>query len=220
VLALLICSLVLNGLLLGLAAWSVRRVGLRSLLGRLPGRFAARPDFAAQARARFVPPSSGAVVLLGDSQLEHAPLPDLLGLPVRNRALSGARTTDLATWLAGVLAERPAHVVLMIGSNDVMAGRPVLESAAAVRDVLRRIAGEVGCPVTVVSVPPLPGRDAAVQRLNAALAEVAGEFGHRFVDVATPLAGTSWTDDGLHLNVAAYHRITSLVRREIPSQPH
>lgn len=212
----LIGSLVLNVLLLGGAAWALRRAGGRAVLGRLlPARFAPRPDFAGQARARFVPPSSGAVILLGDSQLERAPLLDLLDLPVRNRAISGARTSDLAEWLDGVLAEQPAQLVLMIGSNDVWQGRPLAESAAALREVFARVAAGAGCPVIVVSVPPLLGRDGAVRRFNEMLAGLAAEFGHRFVDIVTPLAGTQWTDDGLHLNLAAYREVTPLVREKV-----
>lgn len=208
----LIGSLALNLAALAYAVRKVRRIGPRFVLDRLLRRPAARPDFGGMARRKFVRPSSGAVILLGDSQLEWSPLTDLLDLPVRNRALSGARTSDLAAWLDLVLAERPRRIVLMIGSNDAWFGRPPAESEAALRDVLTRVRDEVGCPVTVVSVPPLAGRAREVAAVNRVLAELAEQFGHRFVDVTATLAGLPWTDDGLHLNGRAYDAVLPLVR--------
>lgn len=208
----LIASLALNVAGLAYAVRKVRRIGPRFVLDRLLRRPAARPDFAGMAGSKFVRPSAGAVILLGDSQLEWAPLTDLL---VRNRALSGARTSDLAAWLDLVLAERPARIVLMIGSNDAWFGRPPAESEAALRDVLTRVRDEVGCAVTMLSVPPLVGRAREVAAINRVLATLAEEFGHRLVDVTGTLAAMSWTDDGLHLNGAAYDAVLPLVRGAI-----
>jgi lysophospholipase L1-like esterase len=208
----LIASLALNLAALAYAVRKVRRIGPRYVVDRLLRRPAARPDFGGLARSKFVRPSSGAVVLLGDSQLEWAPVTDLLDLSVRNRALSGARTSDLAAWLDLVLAERPAHVVLMIGSNDAWFGRPPAESEAALRRVLARVRDEVGCPVTVVSVPPLVGRAREVAAVNRVLSTLAAEFDHRFVDITSTLAALPWTEDGLHLNGRAYEVVAPLVR--------
>jgi len=208
----LIASLALNLTALAYAMRKVRRIGPRFVLDRLLRRPAARPDFAGMARSKFVRPSSGAVILLGDSQLEWAPVTDLLDLPVRNRAISGARTSDLAAWLELVLAERPAGIVLMIGSNDAWFGRPIDETETALRGVLTRVRDEVGCPVTIVSVPPLVGRLREVAAVNRVLASLAGEFGHRLVDITATLAALPWTDDGLHLNGRAYDAVRPLVR--------
>lgn len=207
----LIASLALNAAALAYAARKVLRMGPRFFLDRLLRRPVERPDFGAIARSKFVRPSDGAVILLGDSQLEWAPITDLLDLPVRNRALSGARTSDLAAWLDQVLAERPSRVVLVIGSNDAWFGRPLAESETALRAVLERVRDEVGCPVTMVSVPPLVGRTRAVSAINRLLAGLADEFGHRFVDINPTLAQLPWSDDGLHLNGRAYEAIRPLV---------
>lgn len=206
-LAALIGSLVLNGLLLALAAVKVRSVGVAHVVDRLRRRPPARPDFGELARGRFVDASDGAVIFLGDSQAAQAPVLDMLGLPVRNRAIGGARTSDLLAWIDQVVAERPGHVVLMIGSNDVWFDRPLAESAAALREVL----GRLTCGVTVVSVPPIVGREGAAARLNAAFASVVAECGQRFVDVTETLSALAWTDDTLHLNPAAYRAIAPLL---------
>jgi lysophospholipase L1-like esterase len=51
-----------------------------------------------------------------------------------------------------------------------------------------------------------------VGRLNAALATLAAENGCEWVDLVPVLAPISWTDDGIHLNTAAYRVVAPLLQ--------
>lgn len=208
--ALRVGSVVLNVVLLAVVALKVRVAGVKQVLERLGLREPARRDFAALARARFPAVPTHATCFVGDSQVELAPLLDMLELPYRNRGLSGARIADVASWLDGVLAEAPRHLVLMVGSNDVYFGVPLDQSLAAAAGLFAQLAG-AGCPVTVLSVPPLVGREAAAARLNDGLAALAGEHGLAWIDLTPALAGLAWSDDTLHLNAAAYRAISPLI---------
>jgi lysophospholipase L1-like esterase len=199
-------SVALNALL-GLAF--ARRLRRRALIRA--GRIGApERDFAALADEAFVPVEPGCVALVGDSQVALAPWLELF-TRYRNRGLPGAKIADVAAWIDGVLADDPAHLVLMIGSNDVYFGVPRAESLAAARDLLDRIAARRSCPVTVVSVPPLAIDRHAARTLNEALAKLVTERGFRWLDIVPTLSAMDWTGDGLHLNAAAYRAVAPVL---------
>ena len=182
----------------------------RRLLIRAGQLGAAEQDFAAAAREAFAPSEPGAVALVGDSQVALASWLELL-TPYRNRGLPGAKIADVVAWIDGVLAERPARLVLFVGSNDVYFGAPPAESLAAARSLFDRIALHADCPVAVVSVPPLPGDKRAARSLNAGLAKLAADHGFGWIDIGPTLAALDWTDDGIHLNAAAYRAVAPLI---------
>jgi lysophospholipase L1-like esterase len=199
-------SLALNALLgLALARRLRRRVLIKAGQIKAPDH-----DFAAVARETFAPAEAGSVVLIGDSHVAIGPWLELL-TPYRNRGLSGAKIADVRAWIDEVLAADPAHLVLMIGSNDVYFGVPRGESVAAARLLFAHIAEHAKCPVSIVSVPPLPADLRAVRALNAALAELAAEHGFQWVDIVAPLAKLAWTVDGLHLTPTAYQAIGPVI---------
>jgi lysophospholipase L1-like esterase len=163
-------------------------------------------DFAAAAQATFPPLDADCVVFVGDSQVARAPLLDML-TRYRNRGIARATISNVSAWIDGVLAGEPGHVVLMVGGNDVFFGVPLTESMASANRLLDTIGERQGCGVTMVSVPPLPGREEAVAEINAALAALATERGHGWVDLVPILSVMHWTDDGIHLNAAAYRAV-------------
>lgn len=194
-------SVALNGLL-GLAL--ARRLRRRALVMR--GQLAPpENDFAAAAQ-RFTPVERGVVALVGDSHVEHGPWLDVL-TRFRNRGISGAKIADVGAWIDDVLAGDPAQLVLMIGSNDVYFCEPFRSSVQAARDLFAHVAATARCPVTVVSIPPLPADKRAVNRLNKALAELAARHGFRWLDIGPTLAAMDWTVDGLHLTPDAYQAL-------------
>ena len=203
---LLRASVAVNAVLgLALARGLRRRVLIRA--GKLR---AAEHDFAAVAKQAFAPSEPGCVALVGDSQVALAPWLETL-TSYRNRGLSGAKIADVEAWIDGVLADTPAHLVLFVGSNDVYFGVPRAESLAAAGRLFDRIAQGAQCPVSVVSVPPLPGDKRAARALNTGLAELAAEHGFAWVDIGPTLAAMEWTEDGIHLNPAAYRAVAPLL---------
>jgi lysophospholipase L1-like esterase len=198
-------SLGLNALLgLALARRLRRRAMIRARLIQAPEH-----DFAALARQTFGSSEPGAVMLVGDSQVAAAPWLELL-TPYRNRGLSGAKIVDVAAWIDDVLADRPAQLVLFIGSNDVYFDVPRAESLAAARSLFARLA-RARCRVAVVSVPPLPADKRAVRSLNSGLAKLAADHGFNWIDICPTLAALDWTEDGIHLNPAAYRAVAPLI---------
>jgi lysophospholipase L1-like esterase len=167
-------------------------------------------DFATAAEQAFGPSEPGRVMLVGDSQVTLAPWLEML-TRYRNRGLSGAKIADVAAWIDDVLEDEPAQLVLFVGSNDVYFGVPRAQSLAAAGRLFDRIRERVSCPVAVVSVPPLPADKRAVQSLNSALAKLAAEHGFRWVDISPALSAMDWTDDGIHLNAAAYRTVGPLL---------
>jgi lysophospholipase L1-like esterase len=212
----LVASMGANVVLLGVVALKVRLVGLRVIAQKLAGRPAELPDFAGIARTRFLPGAEGLVTFLGDSQVEYAPLLEMLDLPYRNRGLGHARIANVLDWLDPVLAEHPRHLVVMIGSNDVYFGVPLADSLAAGRRLLDRIAEHTGCAATFLSVPPVSGHEATAAQLNAALSELVTERGYAWLDITPTLSAMAWTDDTLHLNAAAYRAIAPALRAALP----
>ena len=203
---LLRASVAVNGLL-GLAL--ARRLRRRALI-RAGVINAPEHDFAAAAKQAFGPSEPGRVMLVGDSQVALAPWLEML-TRYRNRGLSGAKIADVAAWIDDVLTDEPAHLVLFVGSNDVYFGVPREQSLTDARRLFARIGQRAHCPVTVVSVPPLPADKHAVQSLNSALAKLAAEHGFRWVDIGPALSAMDWTDDGIHLNAAGYRAVVPLL---------
>ena len=198
-------SVALNALL-GLAL--ARRLRRRVLIMR--GRIAPpENDFAAAGR-RFPPLEPGSIVLVGDSHVEHGPWLDVL-TQFRNRGISGAKIADVSEWIDEVLAADPAQVMLVIGSNDVYFCESPKVSVEAATRLFERVSARAKCPVSVVSIPPLPADKRAVDALNGTLAGLCAEHGFRWVDIGPTLASMDWTIDGLHLSPEAYRAIAPIL---------
>jgi lysophospholipase L1-like esterase len=198
-------SLALNGLL-GLAL--ARRLRRRAMIAS--GRIARPDNDFATAGQRFAPCEPGSIALVGDSHVEHGPWLEIL-TDYRNRGISGATIADVSGWIDETLAGDPAQLVLIIGSNDVYFCQPQRQSAEAARTLFARIAATAKCPVTVVSVPPLPADRRAVNALNKTLAQLCAQHHFQWLDVGPTLAAMDWTVDGLHLTPAAYRAVAPLL---------
>ena len=211
---LLRASIALNALL-GLAL--ARRLRRRVLI--LRGRIAPPENDFAAAGGRFASLEPGSVVLVGDSHVEHGPWLDVL-TPFRNRGISGAKIADVSAWIDDVLASDPARLVLVIGSNDVYFCESPKTSVAAAKQLFEHLAANAHCPVTFVSVPPLPADRRAVNALNKTLAGLCAQHGFEWVDIGPTLAAMDWTVDGLHLTPDAYRAVAPLLSAAVsPRHP-
>jgi lysophospholipase L1-like esterase len=156
---------------------------------------------------------------------------------VANPAVNGYTTADLIEHeLSGLEAWRPELVTLLIGVNDVVQGVAEDAYAANVELILDRLAAEVGADrVVAVAVPDYTvtprgadygdpdQRRAAIERVNAVMAEACEERGVAFVrdpwEISRRAAHDSSlvADDGLHPSGAQYRlwvdAIEPVVRR-------
>lgn len=166
-------------------------------------------DFAAAGR-QFAQLEPGSVVLVGDSHVEHGPWLEVL-TPYRNRGISGAKIADVSAWIDDVLAADPAQLMLVIGSNDVYFCESPTKSGEAAKRLFEHIAARTTCPVSVVSIPPLPADKRAVNALNKTLAGLCAQHGFQWVEIGPTLAAMDWTVDGLHLTPEAYRAVGPLL---------
>lgn len=137
------------------------------------------------------------LVLLGDSLTDHGRWSELLTLTVANRGITGD-TVAMTADRAGDLPAGP--IFLMVGINDLLAGRNV---AQVVADYARLLDILNGRRVTIQSVVgpdglPLP-------KLNDALLMLAVERGARFLDLRPELGHPlKYSYDGIHLTAEGY----------------
>ena len=179
---LLAASLALNVLVLGALAWFA--------LG--PGRMSVMRAFLEGHQARRVsafeafPLAPDDVVFLGDSITEGGPWEELFpGVRTRNRGIGGDTTEGVLRRLEQVTRAQPTKVFLLIGTNDLYAGRSEDEIVANIEDILEQLKQE--SPDTEVYLQSVLPRAASyrarVEALNTRLSEVAGERGAAWVDL-------------------------------------
>jgi len=179
---LLIVSLVLNALVVAALAW----------FGIGPGRTALMRGFLEKHQSRLVssfeafPLVPDDIVFLGDSITEGGPWEELFpDLRVRNRGIGGDTSDGVLERLEQITRATPAKVFLLIGTNDLYRGDSDDEIVANITEILDRLKQETpDTEVYLQSVlPRAPSYRAAVEALNARLAEVALERGSAWVDL-------------------------------------
>lgn len=178
-----------------------------------------------------LPLPPGAIVLVGDSLTERAEWRELLGRgDVYNRGISGDTAAGVRARLAPLVKASPRALTLMIGINDLEAGRAV----EAVRADVDAIVAEVqrASPTTkIVVVSVLPMRDVGrglgvaadqVAALNGALEGVCTARGAEFLDLRPTLTdgqgalAADATLDGVHLTGDGYARWAAALAPRLP----
>jgi lysophospholipase L1-like esterase len=166
------------------------------------------------AHARQVPDP---VMILGDSVVDMADLPQLCGQTVLNAGISGARTDAVERLSREVLAIRhPRLVIVAVGLNDAHrdAGTSDDEFIAQYRAIVAR-ARMAGAEVRVATIPPIGpdgmGRASEFDRQRiSALNALIRTVGVPVLDVNDALANddgvepAAFTDDGVHPNARGY----------------
>lgn len=211
-LALFVALLAANAGYLALRMWHANE-GMHRFSG---DRQAARTEL-----FRRLPPDSGAIILLGDSHLEHFPLGEVFpGLPVVNRGVSASTLRDVADRVRISCGPAPALIVVHAGINDLFKHRPVERfeaDLAALLDTLRTV--HPRAPVLLDELLPTAdrGMDGEVRRCNAVIHRLAGRYGVAVLPLyaAFEQRGTidpTLTYDGVHLNAEGYDRWAALLR--------
>jgi len=167
---------------------------------------------------RAYPSQSIKVVMLGDSLTELCDWNELLAArEVANRGISTDTTIGVLNRMDEVIALKPRICFLMIGINDIQAGKDVDEIAGNIRVVSARLLSN-GVQVVVQSCLPVTGRFQAsaainekVWALNALLRRICQEEGYDYLDVASVLSGEgilldNVALDGLHLKGEGYRQ--------------
>lgn len=180
-----------------------------------------RPDYPRLARERFggLPRSANDVVFLGDSQVQNAPLADLVS-QARQRGIGGQTVADLRAWVDQVLASPPRRLVLLAGTNNAIERQSADAFARDYADLLDHIAERAPrTDVVVLTIPPGTGEwGQRVPAMNRALRDLAARRDVQVVDLFAPLADDAGrlrrdlTYDGTHLNDEGYARVASAFR--------
>lgn len=177
---------------------------------------------------------TGQVVFIGDSITAKYKLGSHYRkseLEYYNRGISGDTTDWLITRLDVSLFDiRPSKIVLMIGTNDINAGKTPDEIAANYRTILTLISGELpSAKVITVSIIPqnekysMEAREnnARIQSTNARVETLAKEFGYEYVDLYSHMVDRSgllrrgYSCDGLHLSRRGYRVWTRVMKDRI-----
>lgn len=173
---------------------------------------------------RAFPADSGAIVFLGDSHIEGAPLPGLFpGLPVVGMGISGGTTEDVAGLTPEALGPSPAAVVVAVGINDFFnrtAPEKQLEAMSRLLGAVRR--HHPSARLVVFGL--MPTEDArltpAIVALNKAIARLTSARGALFIDPLPQFLKNDRLDpvltcDGLHLNHIGYLRWRDLIKASL-----
>ena len=159
------------------------------------------------------PSSPEDIVFVGDAITSegkwHELFPDL---PVKNRAIEGDTSADVALRIGQIAAAKPAKIFLMIGGGDAEAEKTPAETRASMDAILTRL--EKDAPDTEVYVESILPRSVeawpVIAERNTAIREVAEAHGATFIDL-TPVFGAEndaireeFSNDNTHLLAAGY----------------
>jgi lysophospholipase L1-like esterase len=172
------------------------------------------------------------IVLVGDSMIERGEWRELLRRnDVYNRGIGGDTTIGVRRRLAQVIEAEPSVVVLMIGINDLEAGRLASDVATDIDGIVVELSKQLpSAKLVLLSVLPMRdvgrGIGVSIERvgdLDERLAALAKERGITFVDLrdglVDPASGQlaeAVTLDGVHLNGAGYLIWASALTAHLP----
>ena len=210
----------------------LRRILMKFDLAKMPSTRQAF-QIKDEERFRLLPDTPAEVVFAGDSLIADGPWGEIYS-DIHNRGIGGDRTDNLLGRLDEIVASHPKKVFLLIGSNDISAGVPVVQILRNYRAILAKI--QADSPETKVFVSALLPvnlncshspvySNKEVQAVNEPLRSLVGEFPSvQFLDFREQLTDPNgdlkaeYTTDGYHLNLKAYLALRQKVR-SILDQP-
>lgn len=217
---LLIFSICFNLLLAGAFLFLVQRMGgwqyaFYRLRHDESGLYANRKSLFQQ-----FPDKPGAIVMLGDSQIEQCEWGELLNdsLPVLNRGISGDHVDGVWNRLDDVLRNRPSKVFVCVGINDLLFKKPPESIEARYREIVGKIRAQTpDAQLVLISVLPLNNdikkfglQNADIQAFNQRIAKIARDYALPYLDLSNQLSDangnlrSACTTDGIHLNGQGY----------------
>jgi lysophospholipase L1-like esterase len=199
-------------LVLGLLVLLIWRVRERASSGRVAWQ---RPSRVSQLER--LPLDGASTVMLGASLVEHGEWSEWLpARAVRNRGVAGDTVDDVLHRLDAVIRAAPREVYVMVGLNDLFAGREPVDVLLKHGELVRRLR-EHSPDTRVVLMSLLPVRrddddelNAAIAAVNAGLLELAKVSDCEWLDLTEAVVDANGrlrdelTLDGVHLNGAGY----------------
>ena len=171
-------------------------------------------------------------VFLGDSLVAFGEWSELLPGNVANRGITGDRTDDLLERLPETLAGSPSGLILLVGINDLRAGRSPEKVAGTVGQILEdamcRISRESVIVVSILPSLEIGGAPLkSIAKTNERLESVAAAAGVGWVDAfaaflderGRPLSRLFETD-GLHLSPEGYRSLGDVITRGMRARRH
>ncbi|MEL0028628.1 MAG: GDSL-type esterase/lipase family protein [Perlucidibaca sp.] len=174
------------------------------------------------------------VIMLGDSITYGAQWSEYYpGITVFNRGIGGDTTAGVMARLDAIISEKPAEIFLMVGINDLLAGKDDDYIASNILQIARRIKGS-GITPYVQSIlytersyryvtPTSAEINASVRAINARVQAQCQQEGIAFVDLNRPMADgegflrQGHTLDGLHPNARGYALWIAALRKLMPA---
>jgi len=170
----------------------------------------------------MLPNESGEVIFLGDSITDGCNWGEMFGdTKIKNRGISGDVTQGILDRLDEVVEAKPAKVFLMIGINDLAAGKTPRQIVDNTKKIVRAI--QKASPETQIFLesllpvnpdfPQFPhhsNKSQDVLSINRVLERMAQEFDLKYVDLFSKFTvdgnklNPEYTNDGLHLTGAGY----------------
>lgn len=174
---------------------------------------------------------SGPVVLIGDSITEAFKTNELLPhFNIINKGVYGDYTEGVYTRLQNdVIAENPAAVFVLIGTNDMARERSDDEIIASVTRIALTLKKQLPLSIIVLT-SILPTRDienrpnSRINRLNMRIKLLTEEIRIKYFDLNQHFTDDDgnllayFTTDGLHISDAGYEHWASILKIHIISQ--
>lgn len=221
---LLIFSLFLNSVLAGCIGFMVLRLGgWKYTFYRFwhdeSGLYQHRKSLFVSCPAR-----QGAVVFLGDSQVEQCEWEEVVGGStnrqtwVLNRGIVGDQVDGVLARLPEVLRHQPSKVFLCVGVNDLLLDKSYTDIELKYRSIVRKIRTDNrNGQLVLISILPVNNTvkrigvsNEQIAEVNNRLQQVARDFAVPYVDLNSHLLDANgnlsqrFTEDGIHLNGQGY----------------
>ena len=178
-----------------------------------------------------LPTSKKDIIFLGNSITNGCEWAELLNNPhAKNRGISGDRTDGVLDRLHIITQGKPAKIFLLIGTNDLSAGRSIEEIARNIDEIAERIKKDSpSTQLYLQSVLPLNPkynmftghmkRKNDIPALNALIKDIANRRGLTYIDLfsefvapGTQEMNPDYSNDGLHLLGKAYLKWAEILK--------
>jgi lysophospholipase L1-like esterase len=218
ILLFLIISVIVNILLAGIFAYKYYHNWFESGVLKSPFR---------ESIFNAAPNDTGKIHFVGDSHTEAFELNELLhNADTRNRGVWGDRSDNVLKRLNSVIVHKPRKIFLLIGVNDICAGKSVQSVLNNVDKIIKKSKGLVpGVRIYLESLLPtntpiLHSTEKTIDKLklvNEGFKTIAAKHSIQYIDLFPYFVEgdglkAAYSSDGLHLNGTGYIKLAGLLK--------